>query len=385
MCFLWWQEELIRAKADVRSSVGNNSGYFQGHNVRDSLNLLRVSLNRSLLLSHIDNDTDEKVNVNEDDVRQLRRQIDELYCSCEGYPKDTSFDGDSVQLSSVEENCDTDLISGDEFDKEEEYSEKPSNKSCHEDSVASSFNLGCTDDTSRATKSPFRNSISVSLCPKSPILDEPLLSESPKIRNTQRKSMAISSSHLGSWNNMSESSNFGKDVLGQSFKQDKHMRSSLQSSRGSPGPAESLAASLQRGLQIIDYHQRNSATNKSSASFSFEHLTLTPCPEVDKDDPSSHGASAICVSCRNKISDQDSTVVRDSLKSWIFAIEEAEGPDRLTDEIPKVSMVYSRFPLSYVQFLFLLNHFVFYSFSVEAFGKCNDKSHEEGEGTRKSM
>jgi len=80
--------------------------------------------------------------------------------------------------------------------------------------------------------------------------------------------VAISSSYLGSWNNVAETSTFSNKVLSKPFKQGDHVQSSLQSSK-----AESLAASLQKGLQIIDYHQQNSALNKSSTSFSFEHLT----------------------------------------------------------------------------------------------------------------
>jgi kinesin family protein 15 len=236
------QEELIRVKAgDAHSSVGSNNGCFQGHNVRESLNQLRVNLNRSLLLSNLDNNTDKAVNVGEDDIRQLRQQIDE-YSSCEGNPKYISVSEDHVQFDSFDENYDADTTIGEE------------------NSVG--------------------DSISVISCSKSPILNGPELSESPKFSKNQRKSVAFSSSHLGSRNNVSDSSTFGNDLSGKSFRQGEHMRTSLQS-----GKAESLAESLQRGLQIIDYHQQNSTLNKSSSSFSFGRLTLAPCPEIDKVEP----------------------------------------------------------------------------------------------------
>ncbi|KAI4307920.1 hypothetical protein L6164_031045 [Bauhinia variegata] len=339
------KEELIRAKTDVYSSVRNKNGYFQGPNVRESLNQLRVSLNRSLLLPHLDNDTDEEMNVDEDDVRELSRQIDELYSSCEVIPEDISIYADCVPFSSVEDSSDVDMTSGDGIEKMEVSAERISSTPCHEDNVSSEDSQVFLDNTC-AIKSTFKSSISVSPSCQSPILDEPQLSESPKIRNTQRKSMIISSSCLGSRNNVSDSSNIGKDVLGQSFKPSDHIRSSLRSSKVLPGATESLAASLQRGLQIIDCHQRNSALNKSSTSFSFEHLTLTPCPEVDKVDssmqtiqekPCSDEASstALCASCRKQISDQDCTDVQDSLKSWMVAVGEEGNPDGLTDKIPK--------------------------------------------------
>ncbi|ESW18576.1 hypothetical protein PHAVU_006G052700 [Phaseolus vulgaris] len=268
------KEELIRAKTDIHSSAGSKDGYFQGQNVRESLNQMRVSLNRSLLLSNIDCDTIERVNVSEDDIQQLCQQIEELDSSSEGNPKDIS----------LEENCDADPTSGDEIEKAEECCGKT---------------LG----------------ISVNSCNQSPVLAGPQLSESPKFSKIQRKSLAISSSYLGSWNNVAESSTFSNDVLNKPFKQDKHVQSSLQSSK-----VESLAASLQKGLQIIDYHQHNSALNKSSTSFSFEHLTLTPCPDIDKAEScdqtipqkaySEEVGSFLCASCRTKLSNQDSSVVQ---------------------------------------------------------------------------
>ncbi|XP_019460525.1 PREDICTED: kinesin-like protein KIN-12F isoform X3 [Lupinus angustifolius] len=316
------KEELIRAKADGHSSISGINGYFQGHNVRESLNQLRVSLNRSLLLPHIDNTTDEEVHVDEEDIRQLRQQIDELYGSCEQNPKEISVSEDCVQYYSVEESCDTDKISDNEVEKEDVCSGEMLSNTLY----TSVDDLESISSTSRAIKSTFRDSISVSSCYRSPILEEPPLSESPKIRSTKRKSqISFSSSCLGSWKNVAEekvSSN--QDILGQSFIQGDHLRSSLRSSKVLPGPAESLAASLQRGLQIIDYHQQNSALTKSSASFSFGRSTLIPCPEIDKDEKFSfdeRNVNLLCESCRKKIPDQDSSEVQDSLKSSIDTVK----------------------------------------------------------------
>ena len=308
------QEELVRAKDNVHSSVGSKNGCLQGRNVQESLNHLRVSLNRSLILHHIENDTDKEVDVNEDDIRQLRQQIDELYSSSEGSPKGISVTEDCVQFDSVDK-CDADMISGDETEKVEPCYGKTVSKPCHEDIVASVDKLDCPENTSGRVKSTVRDSISVG---PSPLLDGPQLSESPKFSNSQRKNVAISSSYLGRWNNVADSSNFSEDLLGKSFRQRQYMQSSLRSSK-----AESLAASLQRGLQIID--NKNSTLNKSTASFSFEHLNLTPCPEIDKAEssyqtiqqkPSSDEVSAtfLCVSCRTKICDKDSTEVQDGSK-----------------------------------------------------------------------
>ncbi|CAK8538887.1 unnamed protein product [Lathyrus sativus] len=315
------KEELIRAKADVRSSDGNKNGYFHVQNVRDSLNHLRVSLNRSLLLPNIDNDIDEEVNVSEEDIRQLREQIDEFYSSCEGNPIGISVSEDCVQYYSVEENCDADMSCGDEVEKGDECFGESFSKLCPKDSVASDGTLYASANySSRAIRSSFTDSISVSSSYRSPmLLEEPQLTESPKIRNIQRKSVAFSSSCLSSNKPAEENSSSNQDLLGKSFTKDELMRSSLRSSKVFPGPTESLAASLKRGLQIIDCHQRNSSLNKSSNSFSFGHLSSGDSSEQTmqqkKYSIDERTATLLCGYCRKIIFDQDSNEVQGSLKS----------------------------------------------------------------------
>jgi kinesin family protein 15 len=337
--FFGFQEELIRARSNECTSVGSQNGYFQGRNV---LNQLRVSLNRSLILTPTDNDSDEEVvNVDQDDVRELCQHLDKLHSSEESI-RDTSVNRDSIHFYSMEESCEADLMSS-ESEIEEISMVKPWNELPDKDNDASEDNFVSAFNTLTAVDHASRKSISISSCCQSPILQDPPLSESPKIGNIQRKSMNMSS-HLASHNSVSESSKFNLDVLRQSLKQSENIRSSLRSSKTCTGPTETLAASLHRGLQIIDYHQRSSAPNKSSVSFSFEHLTLKPCSEVDKanassiqtipeEKPSLNGPSAsfLCASCRQRISEKENDA-QDSLKTWVLAVNEAENPT----QVPKV-------------------------------------------------
>lgn len=327
------QEELIRAKSSTSNSLGSNHGHLQLRNVRESLNHLRVSLNRSLILPHIDNDSDEEVNVDEDDVNELRKQLDELHDFHEEKSGDLSLDRHSIHLG---ESCETDLISEDDINRPEETEneeinpETYQNELPHMENIALTHNLGGSPKTSGSKNLELRSSISISSCRRPSILQEPTLSESPKIGKNHRKSVTISSSQSVNRNNISESSTTNSDALRQSLGRSEHIRSSLQSSKIFPGPTESLAASLQRGLQIIDNHRQNSASNRPSVAFSFEHLTLKPCPEVDN---ASASATLLCASCRRQIQDKNSSDVQDSLKTWIVAVNEAGNP--MTEEATK--------------------------------------------------
>ncbi|PSR85284.1 Kinesin-like protein [Actinidia chinensis var. chinensis] len=332
------KEELIRAKSNVCNSVGSNYGYSKGQrSVRESLNQLRVSLNRSLILPRIDDDAKEVVNVNEDDVRELRLQLDNLHSSGEESIKGTYEKGSCIQFSSVEKSSDTDLTSEHYGScvEECEIEENSLGKSLQrEESSASVDSFASEHNISRTIDTALRSScVSISSSRHSPALQDPMLSESPKIKS-HRKSITFASTHMESQNTASDSSKFDSDVLRQSPRQSNHIRSSLQSSKIFPGPTESLAASLQRGLEIIDLHQRNSASITPSIVFSFEHLALKSCPTLDKanasvqtlpeERPSSHGASAsfLCVSCRRTGGLSRSTEVEDSLKTWMAAADE---------------------------------------------------------------
>ncbi|GMI85232.1 hypothetical protein like AT3G20150 [Hibiscus trionum] len=327
------KEELIRAKSDAHSSVGSRTGYVNGWNARESLNQLRVSLNRSLILPRIDNEYQEELNIGEEDVSELRQHLDYLHSSIETNVTDKSDKRGSIQFSSARESCETDLLSEDDIHcpKETEIEEIDVEELPPMAIAASADDLSSTSQTLKAVDPSIRNSLSVSPHSRSSILEEPTLSESPKIANNLRKSMVVPSALLVSQNNVSESSE--SEVLRQSLKPSEHIKSSLRASKTFLGPTDSLAASLQRGLQIIDNHQHGLASNRSSVAFSFDHLMLKPCPEADKanasvqtlpnDKPSSDGSSTplLCSSCQRKFENNNPDEVQDSLKTWIVAVD----------------------------------------------------------------
>ncbi|XP_057540499.1 kinesin-like protein KIN-12F [Amaranthus tricolor] len=276
------KEELIRAKLNV-SPTGSGSP-LRGRSIRESVNQLRISLNRSLVLPTIDNETEEYVHADENDVTELYKHLDNMHRSCEEIPKDSSCDSDSMNFSSVRGSFDSYFTSEHEIN-------------CLHESVEVSSNQApqCTDPA-----------ISVTSSRHSSAFEEPPMSESPKIKNIHKKSTVNSLSLLAEC----DSSKFCEDVREKSVRQSEPMmRSSLRSSKMFSGPTESLAASLKRGLEIIDSHQQN--LSKSSVAFSFEHFMLKPSPAVDKANASvqtlavgrpsvDRSSSFICTSCHQK-------------------------------------------------------------------------------------
>lgn len=286
-----------------------------------------------MILPRIDNEYEEEINIGEEDVKELRQQLDYLHSSWETNLRDPSDKRGSIQSSSVKESCETDLLIEDDIHcpKETEIEEIDEMELPPMAIPEPADDLSVTSKTLKAVDPSIRNSISISPHCRSSILEEPTLSESPKIANNLRKSMAVPSALSASQKNVSESSE--SEVLRQSLKYSDHIRSSLRTSKTFLGPTESLAASLQRGLQIIDQHQHSSVPNRSSVAFSFEHLMLKPSPEADKanasvqtlpnDKPSPDVSStpSLCSSCQRKFDNNHPDEVQDSLKTWIVTVD----------------------------------------------------------------
>lgn len=279
----------MRAKSSTCHSLSSDYGYFRGRNVRESLNQLRLSLNRSLILPRIDNDSEDNTCFNEDDVKELRLHIDKIHSSQE-------------DMYSAE-GCDTGVtcenyLSCSEGENEEITSETQTEEPCPNNPLL-------VDESDKILKSsiaidpPSRNSLST-------VLEGPVLSESPKFKTSQRKSLVLSSNHLP-------------------IKNEEEEKSSLRSSRIFAGPTESLAASLHKGLQIIDHHQRsNSAPTRSSVSFSFEHLAIKPRLSADRANVSAQTlpvsdqpSSFVCIKCLGK----DSSEAEDSLARCLVKVD----------------------------------------------------------------
>ncbi|XP_010557512.1 PREDICTED: kinesin-like protein KIN-12F [Tarenaya hassleriana] len=288
------KEELIRAKSDVCHSDGSKSDYFRARKARESLNQLSVSLNRSLILPKMDNE-EEEITVDEEDVKELHQQLKKLHSSFNENLTKLPVVRDSVNSSFVTASCEPELIEDDEIcsgETEAEDAELDLEKSLKQREKDAAATSETTEKKTRSQDSVSGNSISINPCRQSLPFQEPTLSESPKIKGMLRKSIALSPQNMKKSMCLAESG---------------HLRSSFSRSNIFPSSTESLAASLQRGLEIIDNHV-NPASNRSSVMLSFENLTMTekgstsPAKilEEAKSSADRQSLSMVCLSCRQK-------------------------------------------------------------------------------------
>ncbi|XP_068668043.1 kinesin-like protein KIN-12C [Aristolochia californica] len=297
------KEELIRAKSNGITSLSHDSRHFKRHNARESLNQLRVSLNRSLILPQIENnDFEEEINVDEGDINELCFQLQSLQ---KDEAKDIS-ENKIGQLSTTSEETLDIATNVDITEKTSSCNQEPS--SC------------LLQDSGKVEKLEVP-----SICAGSSFLQDPALCESPKIKDNHRRSTVTSMSNLSS-------SKISVDAR-QSVKRCDPLCLSLRSSQILSGPTESLAASLHRGLQIIDQHQKNSSSKKTADVFAFGDFTTSSLLKIDKTDVgvqtseemgrSSDGSGIfLCVSCKQKKTDNDQNQVQESLNMWIVPADD---------------------------------------------------------------
>lgn len=206
---------------------------------------MRLSLNRSLILPRIDIESDEEMEADEEDVSELCAQINNLHSS-----------SDSTTLKDVLESGDDEPV-GELAEVEEKHAIPMLMDSCQQ--------------VSPPKEEP-----------------EPTMCSSPKIQLKLRKSIFSS---LGLSVNKGEGAS---------------VRASLQSTKLSA--TESLAASLHRGLHVIEEQENNPSNSNPRRSFvglSFDHLALKNQNSPQKADLSQGqgvaAATFLCSSCKKLV------------------------------------------------------------------------------------
>ncbi|XP_028550846.1 kinesin-like protein KIN-12C [Dendrobium catenatum] len=300
------KEELIRAKSFGSNCVFSTEGHFKRHTNRESLNILRRSLNRSLFLPSIDNDTEVDMDVDEEDVKDLCVQFNDLNSSMGDQTKNPAEDSISLLSSDCMPNTELDSIvdqSGSKTDQKPNFCSFPeSNELKQENAEVQELEKPNTLKVLiMKSNSVLCNSENSTPCNQTPLLEEPVICASPKVDDSLKKSSSNSPTLLIT-NVASESPKHDSEKGSFSKVTDPIRSSSLQSSK--VNPIESLAASLHRGLQIIDYHQRNSASSKSPVALSFEHLSLISYQSDMKKieaSPKDMNATFLCSDCKKQV------------------------------------------------------------------------------------
>ncbi|KAK7306409.1 hypothetical protein VNO77_44348 [Canavalia gladiata] len=310
------RDELHRIKENGYNPMDSSGGHSAAW-IRRSLNLLQSSLNRPPPLSHVDDDGDEEMEIDEEGVEDH----DGVSCNAN-------------MLSNCNIVADNDNeMNTDDQDLAQPSKEKNTTSSCaskclNEESscamIQSSFSCpvgeseigdfagfsapDASNDSPSATMNVLPADLSIVQCDLSPILKSPTPSVSPRIStSTSRKSLRASSGLSPSENDLHVEGNLDRKTGNQKNS------SAAFSSQTAPNfltKTENLAASIRHGLEILDSYQRNAAMRQSSYRCSLrprESRLIFPAEKVDvglqtslDDDVEEDSVLFTCSNCKSR-------------------------------------------------------------------------------------
>lgn len=187
----------------------------------------------------------------------------------------------------------------------------------------------------------------------SPILKSPTLSVSPRISNNGRESLRTSSMSTASQKYLRDEVKLGPEPSHASFA--KSVKNSSENALSSQlnkkflAPTEHLAASLQRGLEIIDSHRKSSALRHSSFRFSYKPADIKPLLSINKVDvgvqtlPQENEAPedsevVLCSNCRRTVPQLELKGAIDSSNLQLVAVDGSESAEKSKKQVPKVCL-----------------------------------------------
>ncbi|KAK8578487.1 hypothetical protein V6N13_100324 [Hibiscus sabdariffa] len=331
------RDELNRMRANGSNQTDPDGSYSTGWNARRSLNLLKFSLHHPRTLPHVDDDGDEEMEIDEEAVEdhcahvglqskvtyQHSNEVTKLEIVESDSGNATSKHGSTGDLvpntsefAEVQDTDDTDV------NMEEEISEEPKSS----DMVI----VGCVKTVTN-TPNVFSAHESVKENPcqlivettdgdSSVILKSPTPSVSPRV-NQSRKSLRTSSMYTASQKDLKDN---GPETSCVSFT-----------------PTEHLAASLHRGLEIIDNHRQSLALRRSSFRFSSQPADSKPILAANKVDvgvqtfpEEEKQVVFICSNCRQR-TNLDGKEEKESSNLQLVLVNEPESSEKIKKQIPK--------------------------------------------------
>lgn len=328
---------------------GNNPSdskqYLTGKDVRRSLHLLKLSLHHPMTLPHADDDSDEEMEIDEEAVERLCHQVGLQSSSC----------GD---MEGVSEQPDVENLG----DPIVESSDITSSKHLFEGEKLNSLDVKMDDgeapvvSLNSSTNCPSPSGLNVTVSETSP-LKSPTPSVSPRITNSSRKSLRTSSMLTASQKNLENDTSIEQGSLRISSPKSLNKSSShhLPTQRSSSYlvPTEHLAASLQRGLEIMEH--RSSALRRSSFRFSYkpaESKSIVPVIKVDtgvqvslEDNPMVVEAPVdyLCSNCRTRTQTDIKDVDGGNLQ--LVPVGGSESSEKSKKQVPKVNLKAAKFEL----------------------------------------
>ncbi|KAJ6674736.1 CENTROMERE PROTEIN E [Salix viminalis] len=379
--------EVIRQLRDELHRVKANSNNPTGWDPRKSLNILKSLIHPLPRLPEVDEDGDEMMEIDEEAVEKLciqvglgpagatyQNYVDEGRSIIDQGTEDTDVNMEET-IPEQAEKLEI-LISGCAEPARNNTSESCEEPADEKRTLSSSISKLITEESpnkmefrSYRTSSGSQSGISISISSTgepngsqketgncvspsslsivpsemSPVLKSPTPSVSPR-PNISRKSLRTSSMLTASQKDAMDESKSGPENLRIPFAKSESSTALIpQTSKSFLAPTEHLAASLHRGLEIIDSHRKSSILRRSSFRFSYKPEESKPILLVDKVDvgvqtfPQDYEISEtetalLCVNCKTQLEVKDAD---DSTNLQLVPVDGSESNDIHKTQVPK--------------------------------------------------
>ncbi|KAJ8437088.1 hypothetical protein Cgig2_016442 [Carnegiea gigantea] len=392
------KDELLRMKAHG-NQTDPNAAYANSWNARRSLNLLKFSLNHPMALRHVDADGDEVMETDEEAVQKLCEEVslqstDTKVSQCiyggvinyahagtqfvdyeEGMPQDPVQNGHiEKQASEVSDVSMEEGLSEIHLDSKNEglladrhaASTKGNDRGSIEVTVneapcqeTGDGSVVLLSDSAKTTDSEAANNPPSGASNSTPSLSivqygvsyteqSPIPSVSPRLVTSSRKSLRTSSMLTASQKDVQSCGLLGEDALGSSGKS--HQRNSQVSQAAFSGTrrstTEHLAASLHRGLEILENNQQSSAFRRSAFRFSFKPVDSKPILAIEKVDVGIQamlesrelpegGMMYLCSNCKNQTLHGDLKEINDTSDLQLVPVGRPLSAEKPKKQVPK--------------------------------------------------
>ncbi|XWS35217.1 hypothetical protein CRYUN_Cryun21dG0107100 [Craigia yunnanensis] len=333
------KDELHRMKANGNNQTDPNGSYSTGWNARRSLNLLKFSLNHPRTLPHVDEDDDEEMEIDEEAVENLCAQVGlqsaDIYRRSNEVTKLEIIELDSGNTTSENgcagdpgpntSECGKELDAEDtDVNMEEEISKEPKSSGIMiVDCVEPDTNTpNISSDHESVKENAGHLTVETADGDSSVILKSPTPSVSPRV-NQSRKSLRTSSIFTASKKDIKDN---GPEAMCVSFTS-----------------AEHLAASLHRGLEIID---RSLALRRSVFRFSLKPADSKPILADHKVDvgvqtfPQDYEIQGeepvvfICSNCKQR-TNLEGKEDNESSNLQLVPVDESQSAEKTKKQVPK--------------------------------------------------
>lgn len=407
------------------NQTDQDGNYSKGWNARRSLSLLKFSLNRPMALPHVDDDSDEEMEIVEQDeplglpsagyeerIAMDVNQPDSVKKSSQlvafdkglcGEPLcntsrslnggETDLEDTDVNMEEVVEQVDKNDVScvvanmpdcsnsqqqnchsscpvkrldhmllerqfegNDDFSVRSLQNDDQSPRLSEEHTLKQLALVNKIENTPYTSLTGFEDDraastdLSIVPCDVSPILKSPTPTVSPRVNNSSRKSLRTSSMLTASRKDLADNK---LEVEAQHLSFAKPSNSiclNLSSQRSrSFRSTQHLAASLQRGLEILDGHHQSASMRRSSFRFSCKPVDVKGLISITKVDASvqtlfpetepleKHSEVFLCSKCKNRNSLEKLQDVNDDCSNLqLVPVDGSQSSDKFKAQVPKV-------------------------------------------------